>query len=71
LNFIEKAYSINKIGIEHDDLNLILTIQMPMGFEEEIYKLTLYKVILSNNDIINQIVTELNHIKKVMKEKRM
>ena len=42
---------------------------MPMGFEEEIYKLTLYKVILSNNDIINQIVTELNNIKKIIKTK--
>ena len=69
LKFIEKAYSVNKIGIVHDDFNLILTIQMPMGFEEEIYKLTLYKVILSNNDIINQIVTELNNIKKIIKTK--
>ena len=69
LKFIEKAYSINKIGIIQDDLNLILTIQMPMGFEEEIYKLTLYKVNLSNNDIINQIVKELNNIKKIIKEK--
>ena len=40
---------------------------MPMGFEEEVYKLTLYKVILSNNDIINQIVKELNAMKKLMK----
>ena len=68
LKFIEKAYSINKIGIVHDDLNLIITIKMPMGFEEEIYKLTLYKVILSNNDIINQIVKELSSIKKILKE---
>ena len=67
LKFIEKAYSINKIGIVHDDLNLIMTLKMPMGFEEEIYKLTLYKVILSNNDIINQIVKELNSIKKIMR----
>ena len=67
LKFIEKAYSINKIGIIHDELNLIMTITMPMGFEEEVYRLTLYKVILSNNDIINQIVKELNSIKKVMK----
>ena len=47
LKFIEKAYSINKIGIMYDDLNLIMTIKMPMGFEEEVYRLTLYKVILS------------------------
>ena len=67
LKFIEKAYSINKIGIVHDDLNLIITIKMPMGFEEEIYKLTLYKVILSNNDIINQIVKELSSIKKILR----
>jgi len=67
LKFIEKAYSINKIGIIHDELNLIMTLNMPMGFEEEVYRLTLYKVILSNNDIINQIVKELNTIKKVMK----
>ena len=67
LKFIEKAYSINKIGIVHDDLNLIMTIKMPMGFEEEIYKLTLYKVILSNNDIINQIVKELSSIKKILR----
>ena len=67
LKFIEKAYSMNKIGIVHDDLNLIMTLKMPMGFEEEIYKLTLYKVILSNNDIINQIVKELNSIKKIMR----
>ena len=67
LKFIEKAYSTNKIGIVHDDLNLIMTLKMPMGFEEEIYKLTLYKVILSNNDIINQIVKELNSIKKIMR----
>ena len=67
LKFLEKAYSINKIGIVHDDLNLIMTIKMPMGFEEEVYKLTLYKVILSNNDIINQIVKELNSIKNVMR----
>ena len=40
---------------------------MPMGFEEEVYKLTLYKVILSNNDIINQIVKELNSIKNIMR----
>ena len=67
LKFIEKAYSTNKIGIMHDELNLIMTINMPMGFEEEVYRLTLYKVILSNNDIINQIVKELNAIKKSMK----
>ena len=67
LKFIEKAYSSNKIGIVHDDLNLIMTLKMPMGFEEEVYKLTLYKVILSNNDIINQIVKELNSIKKIMR----
>jgi len=67
LKFLEKAYSINKIGIVHDDLNLIMTIKMPMGFEEEVYKLTLYKVILSNNDIINQIVKELNSIKNIMR----
>ena len=67
LKFLEKAYSINKIGIIHDELNLIMTLNMPMGFEEEVYRLTLYKVILSNNDIINQIVKELNTIKKVMK----
>ena len=67
LKFIEKAYSINKIKIIQDELNLILCINMPMGFEEEEYKLTLYKVILSNNDIINQIVKELNSIKKLMK----
>ena len=67
LKFIEKCYSVNKIGIVHDDLNLIMTIKMPMGFEEEIYKLTLYKIVLSNNDIINQIVKELNSIKKIMK----
>ena len=67
LKFIEKAYSSKKIGIVHDDLNLIMTLKMPMGFEEEVYKLTLYKVILSNNDIINQIVKELNSIKKIMR----
>ena len=67
LKFIEKAYSTNKIGIMHDELNLIMTINMPMGFEEEVYRLTLYKVILSNNDIINQIVKELNSIKKSMR----
>ena len=67
LKFIEKAYSINKIGIIHDELNLIMTIKMPMGFEEEVYRLTLYKVILSNNDIINQIVKELNSIKRILK----
>ena len=67
LKFIEKAYSINKIKITQDELNLVMGINMPMGFEEEEYKLTLYKTILSNNDIINQIVKELNLIKKVMK----
>ena len=67
LKFIEKAYSSNKIGIVKDETNLIMTLNMPMGFEEEVYKLTLYKVILSNNDIINQIVKELNAMKKLMK----
>ena len=67
LKFIEKAYSTNKIGIVKDESNLIMTLNMPMGFEEEVYKLTLYKVILSNNDIINQIVKELNSIKKILK----
>jgi hypothetical protein len=63
LKFIEKAYSMNKITIIPDEFNIIMSIKIPIGFEEEDYKLTLYKVILSNNEIINQIVKELKRIK--------
>ena len=66
LKFIEKAYSMNKISIIQDEYNAVIAIKIPIGFEEEEYKLTLYKVILSNNEIINQIVKELNIIKKIV-----
>ena len=66
LKFIEKAYSMNKISIIQDEYNAVIAIKIPIGFEEEEYKLTLYKVILSNNEIINQIVKELNILKKIV-----
>ena len=66
LRFIEKAYSMNKITITQDEFNVVVGIKIPCGFEEEVYKLTLYKVILSNNEIINQIVKELNYLKKIV-----
>ena len=66
LKFIEKAYSMNKISIIQDEYNAVIAIKIPIGFEEEEYKLTLYKVILSNNEIINQIVKELNNLKKIV-----
>ena len=66
LKFIEKAYSMNKITITPDEFNVVMSIKIPIGFEEEEYKLTLYKVILSNNEIINQIVKELNLLKKIV-----
>ena len=69
LKFIEKAYSMNKISIIQDEFNVVVSIKIPIGFEEEEYKLTLYKVILSNNEIINQIVKELNFIKKIVLNK--
>jgi hypothetical protein len=69
LKFIEKAYSMNKISIIQDEFNVVVSIKIPIGFEEEEYKLTLYKVILSNNEIINQIVKELNLLKKIVLNK--
>ena len=69
LKFIEKAYSTNRISIIQDESNVIVDIKIPCGFEEEEYKLTLYKVILSNNEIINQIVKELNYLKKIVANK--
>ena len=66
LKFIEKAYSMNKISIIQDEYNAVIGIKIPIGFEEEEYKLTLYKVILTNNEIINQIVKELNILKKIV-----
>ena len=66
LKFLEKAYSMNKISIIQEEFNAVLAIKIPIGFEEEEYKLTLYKVILSNNEIINQIVKELNYLKKIV-----
>ena len=66
LKFIETAYSKNKISIDLDEFNVVMSIKIPIGFEEEVYKLTLYKVILSNNEIINQIVKELNFLKKIV-----
>ena len=69
MKFIEKAYSKNKISIIQDEFNAVMSIKIPIGFEEEVYKLTLYKVILSNNEIINQIVKELNLLKKIVLNK--
>ena len=67
LKFFEKAYSMNKISIIQDEFNVVLAIKIPIGFEEEEeYKLTLYKVILTNNEIINQIVKELNNLKNIV-----
>ena len=68
LKFIEKAYTMNKISIVKEENNLALCIKIPVGFEEEEeYRLTLYKVVLSNNEVINQIIKELNNLKKIVK----
>lgn len=69
MKFVEKAYTKNKISIIQDEFNAVMSIKIPIGFEEEVYKLTLYKVILSNNEIINQIAKELNFLKKIVLNK--
>ena len=69
LKFIEKAYSMNKMSVIQEESNVVVSMKIPIGFEEEEYKLTLYKVILSNNEIINQIVKELNIIKSMVSNK--
>ena len=64
LKFLDKAYSMNKISITNEESNITLLLKIPIGFEEEDYKLILYKTALNNNEILNQLIREVNTLKK-------